>query len=240
MSRSIRAGRMEKEMLDTGPPTYHVHISGNRRLGNELLCNFFAQSADPPFTCSLNSSCSFDFPERQTDQAILVLQDCHDFDRQSLLRKLQDDVSALPSSSYLVCINVQPDQKIEKEAIAIGARGIFYVNDSLATLKKGIEAILNGELWFSRDTLSTSLSSFLHNHNSQSHQNSPVVSLTRREKEILRLVASGISNERIAKRLCISPFTVKTHIRNIYRKIDVPSRIQAIFWVNENYLLLRE
>ena len=59
--------------------------------------------------------------------------------------------------------------------------------------------------------------------------------LTLREKEILVLVASGYMNETIADNLCISPQTVKNHIKNIYRKTKVNNRFQAILWA-ANYL----
>jgi LuxR family transcriptional regulator of csgAB operon len=59
--------------------------------------------------------------------------------------------------------------------------------------------------------------------------------LTQREKEILTLVASGYMNEAIADDLCISSQTVKSHIKNIYRKTKVNNRFQAILWA-ANYL----
>jgi LuxR family transcriptional regulator, maltose regulon positive regulatory protein len=52
--------------------------------------------------------------------------------------------------------------------------------------------------------------------------------LTRREMEVLRLVARGWSNGRIAGQLCVSPHTIKRHIANILRKLDVPSRAAAV------------
>jgi DNA-binding CsgD family transcriptional regulator len=52
--------------------------------------------------------------------------------------------------------------------------------------------------------------------------------LTRRECEILELVAAGQSNKEMARALSISPNTVKTHIANIYQKLEVERRVQAI------------
>ena len=58
--------------------------------------------------------------------------------------------------------------------------------------------------------------------------------LTPREVEILSMVALGFKNEDIADRLFISPNTVKTHIYNIFKKIDVPNRLQAALWAAKN------
>ena len=54
--------------------------------------------------------------------------------------------------------------------------------------------------------------------------------LTSRQTEILALVAVGATNEQIADKLCISPQTVKSHLYNIFKKINVPNRVQAALW----------
>ncbi|MCK4790270.1 MAG: helix-turn-helix transcriptional regulator [Desulfobacteraceae bacterium] len=55
-----------------------------------------------------------------------------------------------------------------------------------------------------------------------------------KEIEILSMVAFGAKNEQIADKLFISPNTVKTHVYNIFKKINVPNRLQAALWAAKN------
>lgn len=61
--------------------------------------------------------------------------------------------------------------------------------------------------------------------------------LTQRELEVLKITALGASNKEIADRLSISPQTVMTHLRSIFRKLDVTSRTAAARWATENDIL---
>lgn len=61
--------------------------------------------------------------------------------------------------------------------------------------------------------------------------NETLHALTKRELEILRLVAEGLSNEEIGKKIFISRKTVKTHLRNIFDKLQVHNRFKAALWL---------
>ena len=60
--------------------------------------------------------------------------------------------------------------------------------------------------------------------------------LTRRESEILRLMATGANTKVLAERLHVSPATVRNHVQNIFTKLGVHSRLEAVAWANRHRL----
>jgi LuxR family transcriptional regulator of csgAB operon len=218
-----------------------VYIVGSKGLNNELLSYFLQQSTDPDLNCSLHDSFATLPVKKTKDIKNLVLCNCHDEHECDQTNACSRHIASAPADSYWACVNVPHNEKIAGNAINNGVRGIFYEDDSLDALKRGITAILSGELWFSREIISTSLSSFVDKNNIHASQMAAdKIGLTKREKEILKLIALGKNNENIADYLNISTLTVKTHVSNIYRKINVPNRIQAIFWATKNFIHLKD
>jgi LuxR family transcriptional regulator, positive regulator of biofilm formation len=126
---------------------------------------------------------------------------------------------------------VFPTLGIEYDALTLGVSGIFYVKDPLEQLIKGISAVLNGELWVPRRVMSECLKK---NLQSERSNNDGEVILSARENQVITLVAAGLSNDEIANRFCISAYTVKSHLHNIFKKINVQGRTQAALWANKN------
>jgi LuxR family transcriptional regulator of csgAB operon len=220
---------------------YNVYIIGADGICNELLIYFLEHSTNPSFNSTLlNKLSMLDDIKVSSNEKNLVLCNCFDAHEHDQPNACARHIERAPGGFYWACINVPQGKKIAENAISNGVHGIFFENDSLLNLKKGILAILNGELWFSRDTMTATLSSLVEKNNIKSSFQTDQAGLTKREKEIFRLIATGKTNEEVASRLHISTLTVKTHVSNIYRKIDVPNRIQAIFWATKNYLQLKD
>ena len=157
--------------------------------------------------------------------------DCQGIDPESLSNELGSHGQDTLSRIFIALFNVDPSLGIEEEAVVRGVKGIFYEQDPVDRLPKGVSAILDGELWVSREIMSK----YILKYKGQSgFPKGDATGLTRREMEILVMVAAGAKNEEIADKLCISPHTVKTHIYNIFRKIDVPNRLQAALWAAKN------
>jgi LuxR family transcriptional regulator of csgAB operon len=72
------------------------------------------------------------------------------------------------------------------------------------------------------------------NSGSETSSKNTVGNLTKRQIEILAMIAVGSTNEEISDKLCISPHTVKTHLYKIFKKINVPNRVQASLWAAKN------
>ena len=103
--------------------------------------------------------------------------------------------------------------------IDAGADGYLLKDTEPDTLLSQLKRIAQGEV-----ILSDSIKNLLHERQSSQE---PIYSLTDREMDVLRLIATGLSNKQIAGQLFISEETVKVHIRNLLRKLNVHSRVAA-------------
>jgi len=161
----------------------------------------------------------------------LLLIDSVQKDFEAALVKVQVRHQASSSGLIPVLYNLEVGSGIEKKAFARGVRGFFYSHDSLDHMIKGIRALLKGELWMSRDIL---VEFALKGSVKGRGIGNAGALLTQRETQILALVSAGASNEEIAEKLVLSPHTVKTHLYNVFKKINVPNRFQAALWAAKN------
>ncbi len=133
-----------------------------------------------------------------------------------------------------VLFNVPAGLDIERKALDRGVRGIFRQNQPLKLLMRGIAAVLEGELWYSRRVISERLRQSPPKQAAPKADGPGKESLSAREREVLLLIAQGLSNEEVGNKLCISLSTVKKHLCNIYAKLKIANRIQAAFWAVQN------
>ena len=206
----------------------HIHIVGKNRFQNGLLFSYLKENTPFEVTCSQNLEPIAPIKKDESTLSLFLLIDCKEFDVQKYWAEIDSWKNSIPSQSLLALCNVNPKFKIEKFAMRNNIQGIFYEDDLPEVIRKGISAILNGDLWYSRKTLVKHILEPSRSMNSLNHVTS--VNLTKREREILTLITSGRNNQTIADDLFISAHTVKTHIYNIYKKINVANRFQAVLW----------
>ena len=118
-------------------------------------------------------------------------------------------------------------------AVDIGINGYILKDSESSVLKKAIFAVHNGETYI-QPSLSPLLNSKMIDRDVDKEK---IKSLTRRELDVLKLLAEGLFNKEIAFKLDISERTVKNHVSNIFKKIDVADRTQAAVFAIRNNLI---
>lgn len=119
------------------------------------------------------------------------------------------------------------------KAIDIGADGYLLKDSGFDDLQKAITAVMEGNEYI-QPSLIPALNARLIKRDTDKEK---IESLTKRELEVLILVANGMFNKEIALHLNISERTVKNHLSNIFKKIDVADRTQAAVFVIRNGLI---
>ena len=137
----------------------------------------------------------------------------------------------------VLILTVHSEVEYLVKAVDIGANGYILKDSGSAELKQAINAVID-EGSYIQPNLIPALNSRLINRDMDKEK---LASLTKREVEILTQVACGMFNKEIAVNLNISERTVKNHISNIFKKIDVSDRTQAaVFAIRNNIVNLYE
>jgi len=133
-------------------------------------------------------------------------------------------------TTVLILSHLRDESKILNSARA-GARGFILSATSYATLTEAIREVSRGRIWVDRNSgCADTFALLAHRANSSDEigeEINPLDVLSKRELEILHLIARGVTNEDIGKKLFINLSTVKTHLTHIFRKLNVKNRIQA-------------
>jgi len=207
------------------------YIVGTRKLENELMAFYLERQTGDPCVVAENVNHIPTDNRKTNGRPKLLLWDCQGNNFKNLITELRSWTIQNPSAKTSVLFNVPSDLEFEKKFVLEGIHGFFYENDPLDVFMKGVQTVIDGKLWLSRDMMTKCIFEGTGNDNSSKRQ---IEHLSQRQIEILALVAVGATNDEIADRLCISHHTVKTHLYRIFKKIKVPNRVQAALWAAQN------
>ena len=133
----------------------------------------------------------------------------------------------------IIILTVHNEIEYLLKAVNIGIDGYMLKDSDSAELKKAIFHVIDGESYIQPSLIPMLNSKMIERDVDQTK----IDSLTRRELEVLKLLSVGLYNKEIGKNLGISERTVKNHISNIFKKINVMDRTQAAVFAIRNNLI---
>jgi len=126
------------------------------------------------------------------------------------------DIGSFARRAKVVVVTASQDPAEALAAIRAGAKAVVFKRFAVETLVEAVRTVRDGHVWLP-PALQSELTARLAEPDTKA--------LTSREREIVRLVALGMQNPEIARRLSISDVTVKTHLNNVFHKLEVRDRV---------------
>ncbi len=146
-------------------------------------------------------------------------------------------VKELSPSVKTIMLTMNEEASFIKESIQVGVDGYVMKSADKPELVKAIKTVYDGEKYFGAKVIKKLAEIPDANSPTGKTELENIQSLTKREIEIVRLVAEDLSNIQIAERLSISPATVETHRRNLLKKIGVSTAVGLVKWGVKNGIL---
>lgn len=186
------------------------------------------------------------------DNIVVVGQACNGEEAFSMAEELEPDIILLDINmpklngietlkrikdmgikTKIIILTIHEDREYILKTLKLGADGYMLKDLSADSLIKGIQNVAKGQKYIQSSV--ANLVKEFSNYEEYSDANiNKIKSLTKREYEVLILIAEGLNNKDIAENLYISEKTVKNHISNIFKKLDINDRVQAAIFAYKN------
>jgi len=162
----------------------------------------------------------------ETEQPDVVLMDIEmpGMDGIEAIRK----VKAVDPNARVVVVSAHQGELILARAVEAGASGFLSKETALSDLVASVRLAYQGEPLIEPDEVSRVLRHLRHRRTQEASEAQRAERLTRRETEILQLMADGMPGDEIASGLGVSPYTLRTHVQNVLTKLGVHSKLEAL------------
>jgi DNA-binding NarL/FixJ family response regulator len=145
-------------------------------------------------------------------------------------------IKEVAPTARIIMLTVSDEEADLYDAVKNGASGYLLKDSSIDEVAQAVRVVADGQSLISPSMAIKLLDEFKQMSRSD-RQQVATPRLTDRELEVLKLVAQGLNNREIAKRLFISENTVKNHVRNILEKLQLHSRMEAVMYAVREKLL---
>lgn len=212
----------------SGGETIRVLVVDDTRIHTQLLAD--ALRRDSQLEIVSPPARLFELPETVRTHKVRVVVLSSNLDEEplrgfELLRQLR---AADPTILGIMLLESSKKESI-LQAFRAGARGIFSRHDSAETLSKCIRSVYEGQIWANSQQMSYAVEALASSPMVRAVDANGLSLLSKRELDVVRSLAEGLTNREIAERLGLSQHTIKNYLFRVYDKLGVSSRLELLF-----------
>ena len=205
-----------------------VLVCDNSRVYTQLLADELRRDGSLQVTTSASGAEALMMRPNFSDVDVLVISSTLDeqpgrgFDVLRSLRVSNPEIRA-------VMLLDSSKSNMIMDAFRAGARGVFSTRESVGALSKCVQRVFQGQIWANTRQIEIMLHALASSHDIRAVDAHGLNLLSKREMEVVRCVAKGMSNREIADNLHISQHTVKNSLFRIFDKLGVSNRVELLF-----------
>lgn len=212
---------------------FKVLVADDHALIRDGIKNLISQNQDLTVVAEARSGIEAlgQFEEHHPDLIILDIsmpdKNGMEVSREILLRN---------PNAKIIILSMYEDEDYISRCLECGVKGYVVKSESGGELDHAIRAVLEGRNYFSRQAQNVIFGKYSRNI-ARKKRHEEIISLTKREVEIIKFIAEGFTSQQIANKLFISPRTVETHRANIMKKIGVKNAVELVKKVHQLELI---
>jgi two-component system nitrate/nitrite response regulator NarL len=222
-----------KDQLTAGP-TVRVFVADDTRIHTQLLADVLRRDGGLQVVSSDSGFAGLTARGSLHDTDVLVISSNLDEEPGRGLEALRTVRVSYPRLRAVVLLDSSKPEVI-LEAFRAGARGIFSRHESVETLAKCVHSVYRGQIWADGQQMAYAVEALAASHSVRAVDAQGLNLLSKRELEVVRCLAEGLSNREIAEHLGLSQHTIKNYLFRVFDKLGVSSRVELLFMtLNQN------
>jgi two-component system nitrate/nitrite response regulator NarL len=218
---------MQYEQSGAGP-LIRVLIADSTRIHSQLLAEALRRDRHLEIVAAVSTSHDLIAAAKPSFCDVLVVSANLDEDPLRGFKVLRQ-LRAADSELRAIALMDSCKREIILEAFRAGARGVFSRHESLETLSKCVTCVHNGQIWANSEQMGFAVEALAASPTVRAVNANGLNLLSKRELDVVRSLAEGLTNREIAERLGLSQHTIKNYLFRVFDKLGVSSRMELLF-----------
>jgi DNA-binding NarL/FixJ family response regulator len=218
---------MEAGRAPGGTPI-RVFVADNSPIHTQLIADGLKRDPDLQVVLPVSDSSGLIAEVMASDVDVLVISANLDEQPSRGLEILQELRASFPGIRAVVLLH-SSKRELVVDAFRAGARGLFSPQGSIEMLIKAVRCVHEGQIWANSREMSLAVEALANSRLFRPVNGNGLSLLSRREMEVVRCLAEGLTNREIAERLQLSQHTIKNYLFRVFDKLGVSSRVELLF-----------